>query len=124
VKVAWVSCIDEPTWADECMRKFKTPMGMALVERIDGQCIYKANKQKHFKDLLEGEDRIKNFLSRVYIRTGFFENNTLTLFPDKEVIVCGSLYFNQIDNYDEGLCLRNVRVASRALKLWAYNGHK
>jgi hypothetical protein len=37
VKVAWVSCTDEPTWADECMRKFKTFMGMALVERIDGQ---------------------------------------------------------------------------------------
>jgi magnesium-dependent phosphatase 1 len=53
VKVAWVSCTDEPTWADECMRKFKTPMGMTLVERIDEQCIYKANKQKHFKDLKE-----------------------------------------------------------------------
>ncbi|GMH59216.1 hypothetical protein TrRE_jg5667, partial [Triparma retinervis] len=28
VKVAWVSCTDEPSWADECMKKFKTPMGV------------------------------------------------------------------------------------------------
>ena len=53
VKVAWVSCTDEPSWADECMKKFKTPMGVPLVERVDEQCIYKANKQRHFQDLQE-----------------------------------------------------------------------
>ena len=50
-KVAWVSCTDEPSWADECMRKFKTPMGVPLVDRVQEQCIYKANKQVHFRDL-------------------------------------------------------------------------
>jgi len=50
-QVAWVSCTDEPDWADECMKKFKTPMGVPLVERVQEQCIYKANKQTHFNDL-------------------------------------------------------------------------
>eukprot|EP00547_Thalassionema_nitzschioides_P010358 CAMPEP_0194225924 /NCGR_PEP_ID=MMETSP0156-20130528/40682_1 /TAXON_ID=33649 /ORGANISM="Thalassionema nitzschioides, Strain L26-B" /LENGTH=169 /DNA_ID=CAMNT_0038958067 /DNA_START=41 /DNA_END=547 /DNA_ORIENTATION=+ len=50
-KVAWVSCTDEPDWADECMKKFKTPMGVPLVERVDEQCIFKANKQTHFRQL-------------------------------------------------------------------------
>jgi len=50
-QVAWVSCTDEPEWADECMKKFLTPMGVPLVDRVQEQCIYKANKQTHFKDL-------------------------------------------------------------------------
>ena len=49
--VAWVSCTDEPQWADECMKKFRTPMGVPLVDRVQEQCIYKANKQSHFRDL-------------------------------------------------------------------------
>lgn len=52
-KVAWVSCTDEPSWADECMEKFRTPMGVPLVDRVQEQCIYKANKQSHFRDLQE-----------------------------------------------------------------------
>jgi len=51
VKTAWVSCTDEPSWAEECMKKFKTPVGVPLVERIDEQVIYKANKQ------VRGEER-------------------------------------------------------------------
>ena len=50
---SWVSCTDEPRWADECMRKFKTPGGVPLVDRVQEQCIYKANKQSHFQDLRE-----------------------------------------------------------------------
>ena len=50
-QVAWVSCTDEPDWADECMHKFRTPMGVPLVERVQEQCIYKGNKQTHFHDL-------------------------------------------------------------------------
>jgi len=49
--VAWVSCTDEPGWADECLRKFRTPEGRTLKELVKTEVIYKANKQTHFKEL-------------------------------------------------------------------------
>jgi magnesium-dependent phosphatase 1 len=48
-KVAWVSCTDEPSWAEECLRKFKTPSGIPIGDCIDSSQIYKANKQAHFQ---------------------------------------------------------------------------
>ena len=50
-KIAWVSCTDEPSWADECSRLFKTPMNVPLKDRVDEEMIFKANKQAHFKQL-------------------------------------------------------------------------
>jgi hypothetical protein len=48
-KVAWVSCTDEPDWAAECLRKFKTPCGRPIGDLIDSSQIFKANKQTHFQ---------------------------------------------------------------------------
>jgi len=58
-KVAWVSCTDEPTWAEECLRLFRsTPTAassqkvpMPLVDLAHSSEIYKANKQKHMLNL-------------------------------------------------------------------------
>jgi magnesium-dependent phosphatase 1 len=50
---AWVSCTDEPAWADECLRKFRTPSGSTLKELVSTEVIYKANKQTHFRELHE-----------------------------------------------------------------------
>lgn len=50
-RVSWVSCTDEPSWAEECMEKFLTPAGARLVDRVDLQMIYKADKQTHFREL-------------------------------------------------------------------------
>lgn len=51
IKVAWVSCTDEPEWADECLRKFHTSGGNPLFTCADSSQIFKANKQTHFKRL-------------------------------------------------------------------------
>ena len=50
---AWVSCTDEPVWADECLRKFKTTGGTALKQLVPpgASMIFKANKQTHFEKL-------------------------------------------------------------------------
>eukprot|EP00287_Rhodomonas_sp_CCMP768_P008536 CAMPEP_0196731442 /NCGR_PEP_ID=MMETSP1091-20130531/11176_1 /TAXON_ID=302021 /ORGANISM="Rhodomonas sp., Strain CCMP768" /LENGTH=172 /DNA_ID=CAMNT_0042074579 /DNA_START=174 /DNA_END=692 /DNA_ORIENTATION=- len=50
-KVAVCSCTDEPSWADECMRKFEVAPGMPLKEAIDIEEIYKGGKSKHFKSI-------------------------------------------------------------------------
>jgi hypothetical protein len=60
--VAWVSCTDEPAWADECLRKFKsTPTPLAcvaepvpLLELAHSSQIYKANKGQHMRRLQQG----------------------------------------------------------------------
>jgi magnesium-dependent phosphatase 1 len=58
-KIAWVSCTDEPEWANECLRKFmsnpsptsacKTPT--ALSQLCHASEIYKSNKQFHIRNL-------------------------------------------------------------------------
>ena len=50
-KLAWVSCTDEPEWADECLNKFRTVDGHILSTTVDSSEIYKANKQAHFQNL-------------------------------------------------------------------------
>ena len=52
IKVAWVSCTDEPDWANECLTKFTTLPGRVPINAIaDSSQIYKANKQTHFRNL-------------------------------------------------------------------------
>jgi magnesium-dependent phosphatase-1 len=53
VRVAWVSRCDEPSWADECLKKFRS-----CPEQLDplhilahSSHIYKANKKEHFRRL-------------------------------------------------------------------------
>eukprot|EP00944_MAST-04C_sp_MAST-4C-sp1_P005800 g5800.t1 len=50
-KVAYVSCTDEPVWADELLRKFELGSSMTLKSVCDFEEIYKANKQRHFISL-------------------------------------------------------------------------
>ena len=51
---ALVSCTDEPSWAAECLEKFKTtPGNESLHTCVDSSQIYKANKQRHFQALQE-----------------------------------------------------------------------
>merc|ERR1712187_324729 len=51
VKIAWVSCTDEPSWANECLEKFVTAGGASLKSVCHSEQIYKANKVDHFKQL-------------------------------------------------------------------------
>ena len=51
IKVAWVSCTDEPDWAEECLQKFQTSGGVAIEQVVHSKQIFKANKQQHFKRL-------------------------------------------------------------------------
>lgn len=54
VKVAWVSCTDEPEWATECLSKFKFgDPGISIDNVADVSLIFKANKQVHFRNLKE-----------------------------------------------------------------------
>lgn len=50
-KVAWVSCTDEPEWAEVLLNAFKLPCGASLSSCIHSSQIYKANKADHFKRL-------------------------------------------------------------------------
>mmetsp|Transcript_9105 Transcript_9105/g.13705 ORF Transcript_9105/g.13705 Transcript_9105/m.13705 type:complete len:185 (-) Transcript_9105:100-654(-) len=49
---AFASTTDEPSWADECLHKFRTtPDGEPLVACVDSSHIYKGNKQTHFRNM-------------------------------------------------------------------------
>ena len=55
-KLAWCSTTDEPTWAQECLRKFKAKgssgPAISLKELADSEQIYKARtKREHFNRL-------------------------------------------------------------------------
>ncbi len=50
-RVAWVSCCDEPSWADECLGKFETSGGVKLNKVAHSSQIFKDNKQAHFRNL-------------------------------------------------------------------------
>jgi magnesium-dependent phosphatase 1 len=50
-KVAWVSCTDEPDWAETLLNQFKLPCGSTLATCIHSSQIYKANKADHFRRL-------------------------------------------------------------------------
>jgi len=75
-KVAWVSCTDEPSWANECLRLFQstpTPMSsqnlpVALIELAHSSEIYKANKQTHMRNLQ------KKFPDIAFEEMIFFDN--------------------------------------------------
>lgn len=67
-KVAWVSCTDEPEWAEECLHKFATAGNVPLASVVHSSQIYKANKSHHFRKLKE------EFPSIEYTDMLFFDN--------------------------------------------------
>ena len=52
-KVCYVSCTDEPSWAEECLTKFCTDDGTTLADIVDKDInqIYKSNKKTHFQKI-------------------------------------------------------------------------
>ena len=50
-KVAYCSCTDEPSWADECMLKFEVGDGITLQSAVDIKEIFKSQKTTHFKNI-------------------------------------------------------------------------
>ena len=46
---------DEPSWADEILRKFKVANGMTMMEAVDPELveIYKSSKKKHLTAIRE-----------------------------------------------------------------------
>ena len=68
-KIAWVSTCDEPSWAKECLKKFKTNPNKLLLENCsDTSQIYYANKSQHFKNIK------KEFKDIPYEEMIFFDN--------------------------------------------------
>jgi len=51
--VAVASCTDEPSWADECMRKFEIGGGFCIKDAIQVLEITKGNKQGHLRRISE-----------------------------------------------------------------------
>ena len=52
--ISWVSCTDEPTWANECLMKFVTPVSATPLKNLvdsSAEQIFKANKKEHFRRL-------------------------------------------------------------------------
>jgi magnesium-dependent phosphatase 1 len=53
-KIAWVSCTDEPVWANECLGLLVTQPGQVPLDQVaDASEIFDGNKQLHFKGLKE-----------------------------------------------------------------------
>ena len=52
-KVAWVSCTDEPEWAEQLLGMFKTSGGDPIGSVVHSNQIFKANKKTHFQRLKE-----------------------------------------------------------------------
>ena len=50
-KVAWVSCTDEPRWAQALLDQFQTSHGDSIGTVVHSSQIFKANKQEHFRRL-------------------------------------------------------------------------
>lgn len=67
-KIAWVSCTDEPEWANECLQKFSTNGNKPLASIVHSVQIYKADKRQHFQNLK------KEFPHIDYSEMLFFDN--------------------------------------------------
>ncbi len=70
IKIAWVSCTDEPQWAEECLRRFQTTGKLSFHQIVHSKQIYKANKQVHFQQLQ------KEFPEIAYSEMLFFDNES------------------------------------------------
>ena len=54
VVVGIASCTDEPSWAEECLQKFKLADGKTTIKDVmQVEAIYKANKRLHLKNIAE-----------------------------------------------------------------------
>ena len=74
VIISWVSCTDEPRWANECLDLFESKNGSKLASFVDvskGKQIFKANKQRHFEKLQ------KMYPSVSYNEMLFFDNEKI-----------------------------------------------
>ena len=49
--VGVASCTDEPSWAQECMRKFQLKDGLCVKDVWDLEEIHKGNKQGHLRNI-------------------------------------------------------------------------
>lgn len=50
-KLAWVSCTDEPEWAEQLLRQFIVAEDITLGSVVHSSQIFKENKRQHFKQL-------------------------------------------------------------------------
>jgi magnesium-dependent phosphatase 1 len=68
--ISWVSCTDEPAWADDCLDLFESGKKKKLSTFVDlaGKQIFKANKKEHFQKLK------KNFPAIQYSEMIFYDN--------------------------------------------------
>jgi magnesium-dependent phosphatase 1 len=69
---SWVSCTDEPSWAQECLQKFQTSSGVPFKDVVEpkAEMIFKSNKKDHFKKLKA------NFPHLDYSDMIFFDNES------------------------------------------------
>lgn len=68
-KIAWVSTCDEPDWAKECLKKFKTKINKYILGTCaESSQIFWANKKQHFKNIK------KEFPDISYEEMIFFDN--------------------------------------------------
>ena len=83
-KIAWVSRCDEPAWADECLRKFRSGPNhiKPLIELAHSSHIYPSNKKVHFKNISN------EFPEIAYSEMIFFDNEMINIRHVSELGVC------------------------------------
>jgi magnesium-dependent phosphatase 1 len=106
----WVSCTDEPSWAAECLLKFKTHSGEPIGDCINGPPqIFKSDKQEHFKRLK------KVFPDIPYEDMVFFDNEMGNIRSVSRLsVVCMYCPDGMTRNiYNEGLALYRNKLKLR-----------
>ena len=86
VDIAWASCTDEPTWAEECLGLFQEAGGMPLRDLVEprGRQIFKADKKRHF-------ERLKDEFNVGYEDMLFFDNEPGNVRSVGSIGVCSIL---------------------------------
>lgn len=63
-KVAYCSCTDEPSWAEECMRLFEVGDGITMEKAAPVKQIFKANKTEHFSRINKTTGELRQLQTR------------------------------------------------------------
>ena len=86
IKIAIVSCTDEPLWAKQLLEMFKTPKNRVLQKQIDSNQIFKAYpKTIHF-------EKIKNQFSDINFSEMLFFDNEMSNIQSVSKISVKSIY--------------------------------
>mmetsp|Transcript_14118 Transcript_14118/g.17144 ORF Transcript_14118/g.17144 Transcript_14118/m.17144 type:complete len:108 (+) Transcript_14118:896-1219(+) len=70
--VAFASSTDEPSWANECIEKFRISQNVYLKDCVDFREIHKGNKKTHLSNI-KRKFNLESFESILFFDNGMFK---------------------------------------------------